>query len=433
MSESNVLFISHANPEDNYFAGWLTTKLLLLGYEVWCDVENLGAGADSWKVIDNTIRTKSFRFLFVASNSSIHKDGTLKELAVADKMKDKGDFIIPLRLDETPYSQFPPEIIRLKAIDFSSNWAEGLNELFDTLKKSSIPRNTELAYSAVLPFWYKTVSVDCTEPIDKNELYSSNLFSYELPEKVYIHVPDALSPIDTSILKFPTILDQGLLISFAADKSLDDVRIAKTETIYTEDFIAKPTYKLSDGSWLVSAIRPKIVQLLNDAFNRFMRSKGLGEYVFSGNRHAFYFDSTYPVRKLSGPRRAVSLAGVRKEYNWHFAIEGASSLFPQATFSITYHIVFSRDGVIVPVPRIQHSLRRSLGKDWYNRRWRDSILTAMLSLANDNENIINIPVCNHQVIRINAFPLTFISHKGYQEPKKDGVTDEPAIDVSSGA
>lgn len=155
MSEPNVIFISHANPEDNYFAGWLTTKLLLLGYEVWCDVENLGAGADSWKVIDNTIRTNSVRFIFVASNTSIHKDGTLKELAVADKIKDRGDFIIPLRLDETPYSQFPPEIIRLKAIDFSPNWADGLNELFDILKKSSVPRNTELVYSAVLPFWYK--------------------------------------------------------------------------------------------------------------------------------------------------------------------------------------------------------------------------------------------------------------------------------------
>lgn len=401
---------------------------------MWCDVEDLGAGADSWKVIDSTIRTKSIRFLFVTSNSSIQKDGTLKELAVADKIKDRGDFIIPLRLDDTPYSQFPSEIIRLKAIDFSSNWADGLNELFDILKKSSVPRNTELAYSAVLPCWYKTVSIDCTEPIDKSEQYSSNMFSYELPEKVYIHVPDGLSPINTSVLRFPVVLDQGLIISFAAAQSLDNIRIARTETIYTEDFIAKPIYKLSDGSWLVSATRPKIVQLLNDAFNRFMRSKGLGEYVFSGNRHAFYFDSKYSARKLPSLRRTLSLTGVKKEYNWHFAIEGASSLFPETTYSITYHVVFSRDGAIVPVARIQHSLRRSLGKDWYNRRWRDSILTAMLSLANDDrEMFINIPVCDYQVVRISAFPLTFTSFKGYQEPQKNEVIDEPEVDVSSGA
>ncbi len=40
------IFISHANPEDNYFASWLATKLNLLGYEVWCDTEELKGGED---------------------------------------------------------------------------------------------------------------------------------------------------------------------------------------------------------------------------------------------------------------------------------------------------------------------------------------------------------------------------------------------------
>jgi hypothetical protein len=194
MSDSNVLFISHANPEDNYFAGWLTTKLLILGYDVWCDVENLYGGADSWKVIDQTIRNKSIKFLFVVSNASMNKDGTLKELAVADKIKEKGDFIIPLRLDDTPYGQFSPEIIRLKAVDFSKNWAEGLSDLLDILKKDKVSQKPELAYDVILPFWYKTVSVDCTEPIDKDEQYLSNWFNFEFPEKVFIHVPAGSIP-----------------------------------------------------------------------------------------------------------------------------------------------------------------------------------------------------------------------------------------------
>lgn len=430
MNELKTIFISHSNPEDNYFAGWLTTKLLLLGYEVWCDVEDLGGGADSWKVIDATIRNKSIRFLFVVSSTSIHKDGTLKELAVADKIRGRGDFIIPLRLDATQYNQFPPEIIRLKAIDFSVNWADGLNEILTLLEKSAIYRRQE-ADSAIVPFWYKTVGVGCTEPIDKAEQYLSNWFSLELPEKLHVHVPEGLSAIDTSTLRFSAVLDQGLLISFAEAKSLDSVPIAKTETIYTEDFIANPTYKLSDESWVISGTRPKIVQLLNDALCRFMRSKGLKEYVFSGNRHAFYFDVTYPVRKLAGLRR-LSLVGFRKEYNWHYAIEGASFLYPQPTYTITHHVVFSRGDTPVAIPRLQHSLRRSLGKDWYNRRWRDLMLTAILSLANEGESVIDIPVCNHQVIQMNALPLALVSSKGYKEPVKIEANDEASADISSG-
>jgi len=32
-----MLFVSHANPEDNTFALWLTLRLGELGFKVWCD------------------------------------------------------------------------------------------------------------------------------------------------------------------------------------------------------------------------------------------------------------------------------------------------------------------------------------------------------------------------------------------------------------
>lgn len=37
----DVLFVSHANPEDNDFAQWLTLKLVSLGYHAWSDVTKL--------------------------------------------------------------------------------------------------------------------------------------------------------------------------------------------------------------------------------------------------------------------------------------------------------------------------------------------------------------------------------------------------------
>lgn len=48
----NKKFISHATPDDNYFAKWLSLKFIGLGYDVWCDVHLLDRGADSWKIIE---------------------------------------------------------------------------------------------------------------------------------------------------------------------------------------------------------------------------------------------------------------------------------------------------------------------------------------------------------------------------------------------
>ena len=43
--ERSSLFISHANPEDNYFALWLASKLAMLGYKVWVDKRAIKHGS----------------------------------------------------------------------------------------------------------------------------------------------------------------------------------------------------------------------------------------------------------------------------------------------------------------------------------------------------------------------------------------------------
>ena len=74
----NMIFLSHATPEDNEFARWLALQLANEGYAVWCDLTKLLGGEDFWKDIQEAIRTRSVRFLFVLSRSSNTKDGTLQ-------------------------------------------------------------------------------------------------------------------------------------------------------------------------------------------------------------------------------------------------------------------------------------------------------------------------------------------------------------------
>lgn len=79
----NLVFLNHATPEDNHFTAWLAAKLALAGYEVWCDFHRLRGGQDFWKVIEETIRNRTARFVTVMSRVGQTKSGVQSEISVA--------------------------------------------------------------------------------------------------------------------------------------------------------------------------------------------------------------------------------------------------------------------------------------------------------------------------------------------------------------
>src|SRR5437870_2936751 len=100
-SNRNMLFLSHANPEDNLFTRWLSLRLAREGYPVWCDLTKLLGGEDFWRDVEAALRDRTAKFLFVLSKISNQKQGTLDELALARRVgKHLHDFIIPLRIDD---------------------------------------------------------------------------------------------------------------------------------------------------------------------------------------------------------------------------------------------------------------------------------------------------------------------------------------------
>lgn len=133
-----TLFISHANPDENDFAKWLSLQLINHGYTVWCDVINLKGGEDFWEEIENEIRENSIKFLFVASVNSNRKPNVMKELSVADKTKKKladDHFIIPLKYNNLKFDDLNIQINPLNAIRFDESWATGLKQLLELLEE----------------------------------------------------------------------------------------------------------------------------------------------------------------------------------------------------------------------------------------------------------------------------------------------------------
>src|SRR5437899_771867 len=105
MSKREMVFVSHANPEDNEFARWLTLQLANEGYPVWCDQTKLLGGERFWEDIQVAIKEHTAKFIFALSRPANEKRGALDELdcALGTEKKNKlRDFIIPLKLDDLP-------------------------------------------------------------------------------------------------------------------------------------------------------------------------------------------------------------------------------------------------------------------------------------------------------------------------------------------
>src|ERR1700732_3213839 len=73
MPERTLIFISHANPEDNAFVTWIASRLALAGYDVWADIVQLRGGERFWRDIEDAIRNHAVKVIVVLSNASVVK------------------------------------------------------------------------------------------------------------------------------------------------------------------------------------------------------------------------------------------------------------------------------------------------------------------------------------------------------------------------
>lgn len=176
------LFISHATPVDNKFAAWLAARLELHGYDTWVDIESLDPSVDFWITIENAIRETSIMFLFIATRSSVlgNRDGVKKELAVADRVRKatQSDFILPLRVDDVSFDDFPVELVRLNGIDFNPDWGTGLIRLLDYLEKRNIPKtnSSSIRMNQALQRWKIAVKSTNVISLQEDDIYYSKVF-----------------------------------------------------------------------------------------------------------------------------------------------------------------------------------------------------------------------------------------------------------------
>ncbi|MCE5323351.1 toll/interleukin-1 receptor domain-containing protein [bacterium] len=444
----DVVFISHANPEDNEFALWISTQLALHGYKVWCDLTQLIGGETFWTDIQQIIQLHCVKFIFVLSRNSNYKNGTLNEIAVATSTASihrLDDFIIPLHIDDLPHSETYVEIKRLNAIPFENGWATGLAKLIEKLEKDGVPHDSSCGPSTVAS-WWRNHSPANRFIITQPQHHLSNWFPIEnLTSDIYFHKLTN-GPLNRDFplynLPYPVSVYRNMLISFASADGLccpsgPRIKIDHSKTMSLKEFLSK-------GIDIMDARHASntIIYLLRVGWEREMRKRQLIRYQLAKGAKCYFFrdkqldknkitfvgtDGKTKRRAVVGVKNRTDIDGSKTTRFWHFGIEARPQLVPLPTFRIKPHVVFSDDGAKAWDNKDkQHRARRQQCWDWWNDDWRDRLLAVISWLTNENGSI-DLALGEFVTAQVDNRPVDFYSQVRYEPPESTPIeySDEP--------
>ena len=124
----DVVFVSHANPEDNDIARWFATRLSAEGFAVWSDLTDLKGGEFFWDTIERIIRKRAAAVVVLLSKKGHEKSGVLDEVNVAittERKEGLKNFVIPVRIDGIEFSELRANLARKQIIDGADNLGAG--------------------------------------------------------------------------------------------------------------------------------------------------------------------------------------------------------------------------------------------------------------------------------------------------------------------
>jgi hypothetical protein len=415
ISVRETVFVTHAAPEDNEFALWISSKLAIAGYRVWVDRRRLRGGDDFWNEIERVLRTEAVKQIVVFSRW-IDKGGVRKELAIGEVMKNRlsdPNFMIPIRVDSIEFSDAPPEFLRANILDANPDWHECLKEVFDALENAGV-RHTCSPDADVL----RSI-IDAREEgrrfiLDRPEEALTNWFPVTPPERVRYYRFDGLQDHMKAWLdgcNIPFVLMGHLAGSFANPAAFAlagafPQQIVTAYDIPFLDFVGGVDF----GPYLDrSPASNDVVNLLRQHFSTVAAARGLKPIEFANGEVGWFFpDDLIPGNRISfiapgGRRIRRTVAGKFKKLRWHLCLVAKPRIWPTLVYRIHGNVVLSDNSTILDGDKT-HIRRRRLTRSWWNDVWRDRLLAGMHFLA-ENSTVI---VMEAGQVRLNlaAWPLT---------------------------
>ncbi len=435
MSQSSLdtVFISHATPEDNQFVRWLALRLVSEGYEVWSDQTDLLGGERFWTEAEAAIRRSTAKFLYVLSRTSNSKPGPLDELNVAlnvEKSLGLKDFVIPLHIDDLPYSEVNVRLGSIGAIEFHQQWGKGLAQLLAKFERTNVPKVVTAGRDIASSWWRVNVNMEL-QVRESPETCVSNWFGFStLPKSVRVYRETELPELAS--LAMPAVRYGDGVVSFADVRELapqlaGSIRTAHVRVVEMGWFLDAGVADIGLGP--IDASKA-IVRLLREAWERRLENSGLLHQAMSGDTNAYFFSLTQCPgrvkfrnpegkdchRNLVGFTTRTGLDGVQSKRYWHMAVSVKPRLKPRPLLALRSHVLFSFDGkTVIPSRTRLQAARRSQCSDWYNLKWRDLLLAFVGRIA-DSAKTVRLQGAGGTAVELDSTPMAFESPVSYIDP-----------------
>lgn len=453
--ERRILFISHANPEDNPAASWFATQLTLLGYEVWCDLKSTRGGeSDFWLKVQNAIENDAVKFIYLLSNTSCDlekKKGIYKELQTADNLK-RNNFIIPVVIEKLTRSK--PILISTSIYIDGENWSAGLHGLVERLNEDGVVKRADIDFEKISS-WWPAASVEKIIRSDTDDDLVTNVLGIKaIPENIHFlkvlserNLLTGFERLRSALPSHPAFYAHGdYAITFANQFDLAQLTPGlEFETAYvanTRDFLDSGH---KETGMPADIARNITTYLVGQAWDRFMQSKNLSTKTTGRSRRSIWYprDGLVPNNKASvaeaGKRKvSIQLVGTvkhfTKTYRWHFGV------YPTVDLRVHQGIILSPKAVIsLPHRRSANDLGSALDEtksapflvddkkvlkalNWWNKAWRQKLL-ALASWLSDGRPEIVIPVGYQQIV-VSSEPQNHTATKSFVEMSDDAVINQ---------
>lgn len=433
-----LVFISHANPEENDFARWLGAQLASAGYEVWSDVIKLIGGEVFWDDIEDAIRNHAAKVVLAVSRAASSKNGVLDEAAVAigvERSKKIANFVVPMRLDDIDFNDFRANVTRKNAIDFSKSWATGLDLLLRVLERDGVPKG------AVGPNDVKAwcdARFDASQAVrsEPEEIVSNWLPIDELPPFISLYSlgveASKVGPIMAGT-KLPWFPYFRLVGTFGSEIDLredlpPELDIQLEYRIPTDVFLKGKAPGVPGMEARIA--RNHVTSLIRQAWDRTLGERGLSSFAMASKTLTWFFTkgqieddkTTFVDRDGKLRRRVVVGRSEKRGVNWHLGYQARPVLGLTPRVSLRATILFSEDGK-TPLASVEkmHRLRRGFCRSWWNPHWRDLMLAYVAWLADGGTHVVLNAGVGAE-IKLRAHPMTLMSPVSFSDPGTKGAT-----------
>lgn len=420
--QRRLIFVSHANPQDNYPALWVCTRLAAAGYEVWSDLTRLIGGELFWNDIQDAIRNHAAKVVFLASRTSITRDGFLNEVSLAhgtERSAGLSDFMIPCRLDDLPHNDLPAQLHRRNTIDFAEGWHVGLAKLLTKLEKDGVPRKEDGWYGELSAWSKEFLGVERGLSRTTEKLYSSWVQLSELPASIRIYRRNPGHSTARQNWNWPVVpFGSQLLLSFAAAHELTDA--PGSQPLVLAKDVSLDVFRESGDSALLAKLSKHdisniLVDLVQQAWDRFCEQRGLLPFELASGRKCWYLPlppsgiERYPFEDMQGKKRKKAVIGRSDKYDvyWHLAVQSNAVLGATPRLGMSLHVIFTSDGKTpLASPKRMHRLRRGFCKNWWQWQWRD-LLLVFLACCAGQEATFDLPLGATRSVQVAARPMVF--------------------------